>query len=364
MKKCLLIFILFIFSFCLYAEEETSEIKEESEKEILPVGEEEYTPFVFSFFYPFAMNVGNADIATNAQASIISGVSGSVKGVNLAGFVAWTGKYIYGLEATTLFSFAGEKMYGVQISAGISYTAGKMYGVQLSTLSSIADEKMMGLQLSAFNMAGETKGLQLALINFADDMNGVQIGTLNFDKKVTGLQLGLMNDATDVTGLQIGIVNINDTIHGIPLGLINISRQGYIALAAYTSNIFPQNVGLQFSCGLCRSTLNFSTKNLIGGQTSLAVGLGWGLTYPLSPFYVGADFLYHYKFIEDAKRKSLDTGKENIFEIRSELGLHILTRFGIFVGVGAMYRAPNDAFSEGEWYPVFLAGVKIIRPGA
>jgi hypothetical protein len=192
-----------------------------------------------------------------------------------------------GVQLALVYALADQEVRGAQLAIAVNFAYGTLAGMQLAGGANFADE-VRGVQLAlGINVAGRLRGAQLAILNDAADGRGVQAGLFNKGSRIDGLRVGLTNRADEVRGLQVGIlngtgvsegvqiagVNVTGDASGVDIGLINVTRRargvqlgvvnvtergegeslalvnlvkdGFHALALYTSDTMLTNLGLK-----------------------------------------------------------------------------------------------------------------------
>jgi hypothetical protein len=80
--------------------------------------------------------------------------------------------------------------------------------------------KVKGVQLGSGGvLAPVVRGVQLAPVTIAEDVEGTQLGVINIARRVRGAQVGVINIAEEVDGGAVGVISIHrDAIH--PIGWV------------------------------------------------------------------------------------------------------------------------------------------------
>jgi len=159
--------------------------------------------------------------------NLIGGITGGVRGFELAGVFNIDRYTLCGVQAAGTFNFVGEDASGAQFSVA-NIVGGSMYGGQFSQ-ANIVGSDMKGAQLGIFNLAGGfMDGAQLGLVNInGAGLEGAQLGLANITGGETGgAQIGLVNmSAGNVDGAMVGLVNIAEDADAA-VGLVNVIWNG------------------------------------------------------------------------------------------------------------------------------------------
>lgn len=188
------------------------------------------------------------DVERNVSLNILGGVTGAVRGVELAGLFSIDRDRLCGAQFAGVFNYVGGPVLGAQFSL-INFARGPLSGVQAGLIN-LDGGGLRGAQLGLVSFAnGDVLGLQAALVNVGvGDYQGPQFGLANLITRrahggqfglvnvtgsdLRGAQFGLVNvDGYDATGLQAGLINV--TAHrqrGLMLGLINVAPQGDVSI--------------------------------------------------------------------------------------------------------------------------------------
>jgi hypothetical protein len=207
--------VVFLFSFSLFAQEETSPGKKNSVNLGLcyPISNHGTLAGKYSNVFSLNLLVGLSKEETGAS---IAGLSNIVKenasGAQIAGF----NNYVGGNSSGVLISgFLNQydSAKGGQIAGFTNLALGSVKGLQLAGFLNIAKDQNAA-QIAGFsNLANKTKGLQLSgFFNKADDVEGAQVaGFINIAKNVKGVQLAGFINIADSSDYSIGVVNIIKT---------------------------------------------------------------------------------------------------------------------------------------------------------
>lgn len=206
MKKILLLLLVVVFSFSLFA----NDVKVKSLKPKNEVNS-------------FVMNNGKTQNACRQEGAGFSplGISLFPKGglpcqnwdvvflrINI---FAGSHNNVYGLDVGTIFNEVKNNFVGVQC-AGFCNKIGFSDGCfQVAGIFNKSEGDFVGLQLaSILNITDETlNGLQVGLVNKTEKIEGAQLGFCNYTNTGEGVQFGVLNFAEDFKGIQIGFSNYN-----------------------------------------------------------------------------------------------------------------------------------------------------------
>jgi hypothetical protein len=195
--------------------------------------------------------------------NLLSGVTGSVKGVEIGSLFNQNTQNMEGVQVAGLLNLTRKSMNGVQI-AGLVNVTGNTNSIQLGGLANITDTTD-GVQVGGIvNVSSITKGVQVAgIANVADDVTGIQVA-------------GICNVAKKLNGLQIGLINVVDTVaSGLPIGLFNIVKKGaYHELEVSTADY--QNIGVAYKFGVPTFYTIFSAGYNIDPERLFVGGFGFG----------------------------------------------------------------------------------------
>lgn len=205
-----------------------------------------------SFLYPIGSS-GTQTANTEYRFSfhMLSGITHSIKGFELAG----------------ISNINKGHMQGLQIGGIFNHTAGQVRGMQLGGVYNYTNERLKGLQIGGiFNYANwDAKGMQLA-------------GVMNYTGgEMNGMQLSLINCAKTVRGFQLGIVNLGDSIskNSAALGLISIYKHGgYREFELFASDYLL--LGINFKLGSKRLYTIYSAGYNKASMSQFAFGVGLG----------------------------------------------------------------------------------------
>ena len=264
-----------------------------------------------NYEYPFSLN-------------LLTGVVGSVKGVEIGG----------------LFNENKRNMTGVQVAGLLNITKNNMNGVQYAGLTNITGP-VKGVQVAGLNnMAQEVSGIQSAgFANIATDVKGVQIS-------------GLYNQAKKLKGFQIGVINVVDSVEkGGTIGLINIvKRNGYREVELSASDY--QNIGINYKSGTKTLYTILSAGYNFNKDKLLVAGLGVGGILAMSPkwYFKPEIIVYNYTDNPFEVKKSA-----NAYHFRFGF-MRKIDKVGITV-VPSVYYAQTDKNPEGG-----MLAINAIKP--
>jgi hypothetical protein len=272
-----------------------------------PLSENKKDNIHFLQFSPLGNSKTNSFRTNHIGISLLWGVHGSSKSVELAVMGSVLRKNMQGFQCSGIFNSVGINSNGFQLAGIMNSTTGKMKGLQISGLFNYANE-VSGIQISpGFNMtSSELDGFQLAGIgnisgnaakaaqsafgfnlckgnanvqlsgfyNKTKKLKGIQLcAGINEADESSGVQMGFVNRAKMLKGVQMGFINFADTVEGVSLGFINIVRAGgYNKIEASLSEsmhvLFSLKIGSRNMYQICQGGFNLKGK---------AWGLGWGL---------------------------------------------------------------------------------------
>lgn len=223
--------------------------------------ETEYFPFQFSFVYPIGTSGSNSpQMAYSLSINVLTGITGSVDGFELAGLVNVNKKNLSGFQMAGIGNHTFGNVEGLQLGGIFNIAHHEATGFQGGGIFNLVGGKSEGVQIAGItNLTGENAELQLAgIINVADNIDGIQVAGIN-------------NIADTVTGIQIaGLVNICDSIDGIPIAPFSyVKKNGYRRFEISTSEVFYFNIA--YKMGVKRFYTIFQ----------------YGFNTDYSPFYSG-----------------------------------------------------------------------------
>lgn len=265
--------------------------------------------------WPGFSNHGVKEIDQHYKLSLnlSSGITGSVKGFELAILSNYNFVYFQGIQIAGLANISGannrvnpkepldETFRGIQFAGIINKTIGNGIGAQLASFN-VAGGDFSGLQWAAVtNKARSIIGIQFSgLINSAPEgisgiqvtslfnysgaqSNGIQLGLFNYCREAgyrstksrlfrDFYQIGLVNISKTNYGNQIGLLNISGKNNGIPLGLLSIDASNSYA-SIRSDDVFLTSLVISTGSPFYLNTIK------VGYNYGIANLPKWGLSY-------------------------------------------------------------------------------------
>jgi hypothetical protein len=248
----------------------------------------------------------------------LGNISGSLRGVQTAGFFNFAGGAFEGVQVAGGSNAARGGFLGLQAAGGLNLTTGAVRGAQVSGLLNIAGGSQAQPLLPRLGEEYGVQGAQIAILNIAGDVRGAQIGVVNIAHKVKGS--------------QIGVVNLADDVDGLPLGVVSIIRKGQHNLSLWSSDINPLNVGFQTG-GRSWYTLFSGGVNPGGEKTLASFGLGVGVKHNFTQrLYAESDLSASNFVLIDSVAQNVRFVSSNLYTLRVNAGFSLLSHLSIFGG--------------------------------
>lgn len=253
-------------------------------------------PLQVTFVYPLGTHgIQSPDYSYKFSFNILTGITGSVDGFELAG----------------LLNINRHDISGFQVAGLGNLTSGNAEGLQLGGLFSRCDT-LNGAQISGiYGQASEAEGLQVAgIINISNSAESSIAGLVNINNTLQrGIQIaGIYNQTTELKGIQIGLINKTDTISdGLSIGLINLIKRG--CYDEFTFSVADYlNMGLSYKLGLKKFyTVYTIGMNYLEDKLWVA-GLGVGHLYEVNQRFAIQPEISWYTYLPmDFQRKIRDT---------------------------------------------------------
>jgi hypothetical protein len=340
-----------------------------------------------SFIYPLGTSwIYSPEYTYHFSVNIIGGVTGKIKGIELASIFNINKYSVNGFQAAGIFNITGtssdENSKNVQFAAGFNATkAGK--SVQFAGGANIADtgsyqaagginiaEKSHAQMAGGVNITKEgalqiAGGVNIANKSHAQIAGGVNmtkegalqiaagvniaavsttqiVGGVNMTKKGRFQMAGGVNIAdistcqiaggVNITGkgrFQLGIVNIRDTADGVSLGIINIVKHGGV-LEAGIEGAELVHSSITFRSGVQKL---YTVLSIIGYNYSdkfASTGAGLGTSF-LWKNRIGLNLeLIHYQFYKDYPR--FYNTYNGLIQFRPVFNIRIANHFKLFLG--------------------------------
>jgi hypothetical protein len=298
---------------------------------------EKSIPVQFSLVYPLGTSwVNSAHNQYNFSLSLIGGVTGKIKGVELAPVFNVNLKGVKGAQFAAGFNIASvayrkdaeiadyesknvqfatifnltrlgtstqfaagfniadkapfqasaigniAKQAPVQMTAGFNITQNSK--LQISAIANIAKHSVSVQMSSGINYAQKSAVQMAAIVNVSDTAK-VQISAVGNISRESKFQLSVVN-VTKKGKVQIGIVNVRDTADGVSIGLINIVRKGGVMEAGIEFGEFITAAatfrsGIRPFYSILSVGYNASFGNDDWGNNMLVIGAGFGSTIRL-----------------------------------------------------------------------------------
>ncbi len=309
-----------------------------------------------------------ADRMDGAQASGLANVAGQdLWGAQLAGVMNYVGRDAGFYQSAGVLNYTRGTLTGVQQAGVLNLAFGGVQGAQLAGIGVISGEDAVGAQLGGlFSYAqGDLRGVQASgVFNYSASTVGGQLSLVNVTGDLQGAQVGLVNKAGDVRGVQLGFVNISDRIEGVPIGFINYERGGSQHLELSWQN---DRLGgaLRLGAGnlytLLRGTVVRDSNPL-----EWSFGIGYGVQFPLDPFFVNIDASVSQWLVGSEALSSWDPATLKP-EVRLAAGYALRGGLGILVGTSAEIEVPGWHTSPGSDLrvtPAAFIGVQMGKPRA
>jgi hypothetical protein len=220
-----------------------------------------YSPVSVGIFSPLALPLGVT--SNNFSLSLLYGQVGRTDGVALGALMLHERCETYGLSAAGVLNLSLERTEGLALSGLLNVHVAPVSGATIAPLTYAED--LTGFQGGLINAASrELRGVQFGLIN-------IHTGTLY------GLQLGLINVAYEVRGVQLGLINVAKDSDA-SLGFQSVSWSRKIRPYAWTSNVTPLQVGVEWDAKRLFATLGFGRLlSAIVSQGAFVLGFGIGI---------------------------------------------------------------------------------------
>ena len=234
----------------------------------------------------------------------ISGVSGSVEGVEVGGVKNTVKNNVDGVQFSGLFNRVEGNVTGGQFSGWSNRTKGTVRGLQMAGFSNRnqqADavqfagvfnynrEVSRGFQWAGlFNISRNIAGGQIAgLFNFSSGNNDAQVaGLINVADQTRAQLGGFLNVAREVSWFQVGLINVADTVAGASFGLLNIIRRGYNKIEFSVNEALYGNLAVKLGTkrfyNIFQVSSNFK-RNRAGNGLIWGYGYGVGFFQKLTP---------------------------------------------------------------------------------
>lgn len=234
----------------------------------------------------------------------ISGVSGSVEGLEVGGIKNTVKKNVDGVQFSGLFNKVEGNVTGGQMAGWSNRTKGIMRGLQMAGFSNRNQQAdavqfagifnynrdvSRGFQWAGlFNISRNIAGGQIAgLFNFSSGNNDAQLaGLVNIADQTKAQVGGFLNVAREVGWLQVGLINVADTVSGASFGLLNLIRRGYnkieISINEALFGNFAVKLGTKKFYNIFQISSNFK-RNRTGNGLIWGYGYGFGFFQKITP---------------------------------------------------------------------------------
>ncbi|MDR2410836.1 MAG: STN domain-containing protein [Bacteroidales bacterium] len=329
---------------------------EQAKENMQDTTQEKKRAFQLSFVYPLGTSwIYSPKYIYNFSFNVIGGVTGKIKGAELA-MVFYVNNYsVHGFQAAGVFNFTGinsqtENSSNVQFAGGFNFTkAGK--SVQFAEGANIADTGCLqiagGANISKKSYAQFAAGVNVtkdgvfqaaAGVNIASNsMAQISAGVNHTSKGKMQISAGVnianvstcqITAGVNITAkgrFQMGIINVRDTADGVSLGLINIVKHGGVLEAGIEGTEFIHS-SITFRSGIQKLYTVLSTGwNYSDKFGSTGFGLGTAFLWKNR---IGLNLeLMHYNLY-----KINNSSYNGLVQFRPVFNIRIVNHFKMFLG--------------------------------